>query len=126
MVAEVRAGINTRNLAVSGDGKTVLVGNYLPHTLVLLDAEDLSLIKVIPTAGQNGKSSRVSAVYQAEPRGSFVAALKDVKEVWEISYAATRIFRSVALQVDDYLDDFFFDQSYRQLIGAHATARRGR
>ena len=50
-VAEVRAGINTRNLAVSGDGKTVLVGNYLPHSLVLLDAEDLTLIKVIPTAG---------------------------------------------------------------------------
>ena len=37
IVAEVRAGINTRNLAVSGDGKTVLVGNYLPHSLVLLE-----------------------------------------------------------------------------------------
>jgi cytochrome c553/WD40 repeat protein len=86
VVAETRAGINTRNLAVSGDGKTVLVGNYLPHSLVLLNAEDLSLIKVIPTIGQDGKSSRVSAVYQAEPRGSFVAALKDVKEVWEIPY----------------------------------------
>lgn len=81
VMAEIRAGINTRNLAVSGDGKTVLVGNYLPHSLVLLNAEDLSLIKVMPTIGQDGKSSRVSAVYQAEPRGSFVAALKDVKEV---------------------------------------------
>jgi cytochrome c553 len=86
VMAEVRAGINTRNLAVSGDGKTVLVGNYLPHSMVLLDAEDLSLIKVIPAIGQDGKSSRVSAVYQAEPRGSFVAALKDAKEVWEIPY----------------------------------------
>jgi hypothetical protein len=36
-VTEIRAGINTRNLAVSPDGRYVLVGNYLPHSLVLLD-----------------------------------------------------------------------------------------
>jgi DNA-binding beta-propeller fold protein YncE/cytochrome c553 len=124
MVAEVRAGINTRNLAVSGDGKTVLVGNYLPHSLVLLDAEDLTLIKVIPTLGQDGKSSRVSAVYQAEPRGSFVAALKDVKEVWEIPYA-DKDFPIRRIVVDNYLDDFFFDQSYRHLIGAARDAKKG-
>jgi len=124
MVAEVRAGINTRNLAVSGDGKTVLVGNYLPHSLVLLDAEDLTLIKVIPALDKNGKSSRISAVYQAEPRGSFVAALKDVKEVWEIPYA-TMDFPIRRIQVEDYLDDFFFDQSYRHLIGATRGGQKG-
>jgi len=124
VVSEVRAGINTRNLAVSGDGKTVLVGNYLPHTLVLLNAEDLSLIKVIPTVGQDGKSSRVSAVYQAEPRGSFVAALKDVKEVWEIPYDKKDFpVRSIAL--DNYLDDFFFDLAYKHLIGAARDDKKG-
>ncbi len=41
VVAEVRAGLNTRNLAVSDDGRWVLVGNYLPGNLVLLDARDL-------------------------------------------------------------------------------------
>ena len=30
VIAEVRAGINTRNAAVSGDGKWVAVANYLP------------------------------------------------------------------------------------------------
>jgi DNA-binding beta-propeller fold protein YncE len=45
VVAEIRAGINTRNVAVSGDGKYLAVANYLPHTLVLLDA-DLNLLKV--------------------------------------------------------------------------------
>lgn len=124
MVAEVRAGINTRNLAVSGDGKTVLVGNYLPHSLVLLDAEDLTLIKVIPALDKNGKSSRISAVYQAEPRGSFVAALKDVKEAWEISYT-DKDFPIRRIQVEDYLDDFFFDQSYRHLIGATRGGQMG-
>jgi len=124
VMAEIRAGINTRNLAVSGDGKTVLVGNYLPHSLVLLDAEDLSLIKVIPAAGQDGKSSRVSAVYQAEPRGSFVAALKDAKEVWEIPYGDGK-FPVRRITTDDYLDDFFFDQTYRHMIGAARDGKKG-
>ena len=86
VVAEVRAGINTRNAAVSGDGKWVAVANYLPHSLVILDA-DLNLKKILPVADKDGKvTSRVSAVYDASPRQSFVAALKDVKEVWEVSY----------------------------------------
>jgi mono/diheme cytochrome c family protein len=123
-VAEVRAGINTRNVAVSGDGKTVLVGNYLPHTLVLLDAEDLSLIRVIPVKDDAGKTSRVSAVYQAAPRGSFVAALKDIPEVWEISndrpaYPVRRI------RMERVLDDFFFDTEYRLLIGADRAEAGG-
>jgi mono/diheme cytochrome c family protein/DNA-binding beta-propeller fold protein YncE len=123
-VAEVRAGINSRNLAVSGDGKTVLVGNYLPHSLVLLDAEDLTLLKVIPTVGADGKSSRVSAVYQAEPRGSFVAALKDTREVWEIAYGE-KDFPIRHIAVDDFLDDFFFDQSYKYLIGTARDSQKG-
>ena len=59
VVAEVRAGLNTRNLAVSDDGRWVLVGNYLPGNLVLLDARDLSLVQVIPAADA-----------RARPRGS--------------------------------------------------------
>jgi cytochrome c553 len=124
LVAEIRAGINTRNLAVSGDGKTLLVGNYLPHSLVLLNAADLSLIKVIPALDAAGKSSRVSAVYQAEPRGSFIAALKDAKEVWEIPYTA-KDFPVRRIVVENYLDDFFFDLSYRHLIGAARDGKKG-
>jgi WD40 repeat protein/cytochrome c553 len=145
-VAEVRAGINSRNLAISGDGKTILVGNYLPHSLVLLNADDLSLIKTIPAIGLDGKSSRVSAVYEAEPRGSFIAALKDVKEVWEIPYGeqiqkgnwqqsfdpaaagmvvGKRTFPIKRIMVDDYLDDFFFDSSYRHLISTARNSKKG-
>lgn len=85
-MAEIRASINTRNIAVSGDGRWVMAANYLPHTLVLLKAADLSLNRVIPVVNEAGKSSRVSAVYDAAPRQSFVAALKDIPEVWELSY----------------------------------------
>ncbi len=124
MVAEIRAGVNTRNVAVSTDGKTLLVGNTLPNTLVLLNAADLGLIKVIPVTDENGNSSRISAVYQAAPRGSFVAALKDIPEVWEImddgpQYSVRRI------RLEQVLDDFFFDQSYRYLIGADRANHGG-
>lgn len=124
VVAEVRAGINTRNVAVSGDGKTLMVGNYLPNSLVLLDAADLGLIKIIPVVDLEGKSSRVSAVYQAEPRGSFVAALKDVPEVWEIRYD-TPDYPVRKIRLQQVLDDFFFDQDYRLLIGADREQHNG-
>ena len=142
-VAEIRAGINTRNLAVSGDGKFVMVANYLPHTLVLLDA-DLNLMKILEARDSEGrKTSRVSAVYDAAPRRSFVAALKDIPEVWEISYDEHAEPIPVGLIHDfrlkegaflpgrfnprrsvltEYLDDFFFTPSYNELM---ATSRDG-
>ena len=147
LLSEVRAGINTRNLAVSGDGRYLMAANYLPHSLVLLDAADLSPIKVIPVEDGQGNSSRVSAVYDAGPRQSFVAALKDIPEVWEIHYADNplpvyngpmhdyRMGEGIARQtgsfpvrrilLDDYLDDFFFDQSYQRLMGAARNGNNG-
>ena len=143
-VVEVRAGINTRNLAASGDGRYVMVGNYLPHTLVLLRASDLRLEKVIPVDDGHGNSSRVSAVYDAAPRRSFIAALKDLTEVWEIQYAdepayygrvhdyrvegppkVEERFPVRRIRLDDYLDDFFFDPGYDNLVGAARNARNG-
>ncbi|QRQ84783.1 nitrite reductase [Cupriavidus oxalaticus] len=122
-VAEIRVGINTRNVAVSDDGRWVLAGNTLPRTLVLLRAGDLSLARVIEVKGRSGDDSRVSAVYDAAPRHSFIAALKDIAEVWEIPYAdaAGKPLASLApraIVLDDVLDDFFFDQPYRHILGA--------
>ena len=144
MVAEIRAGINLRNVAVSADGRYVMVANYLPHTLVLLDAEQLEPIKIFDVRGSDGTSSRVSAVYTAKPRDSFIAALKDTPEVWEISYAddpppgfagwvhdynkesgdfvKPGPFPIRRIPVSTYLDDFFFSQDYSLLFG---TSREG-
>ncbi len=142
VVAEIRAGINTRNLAISGDGKTVMVGNYLPHTVVLLSAEDLKPIKIVDGKDRAGKSSsRISAVYQAQPRNSFIVALKDIPELWEISWLADPppVFSGFVhsytpgmteglaekgpfpirrIGLSEPLDDFFFDPAYRNLLGS--------
>jgi hypothetical protein len=138
-VAEVRAGINTRNAAVSADGKYVMVANYLPHSLVVLDAE-LELVKILAAP------SRVSAVYDAAPRRSFVAALKDAPEVWEISYnpqaedIATGVIHDFRYRegafipgflnprrsvLGEVLDDFFFTPDFSELMGTSRDGKRG-
>ena len=139
LLAEIRTGINTRNLAVSSDGRWAMAANYLPHTLVLLNAADLSLERIIPVVNEAGKTSRVSAVYDAAPRKSFVAALKDLPEVWELSYdpraepvfkgyvhdykmgeaiAAPGMWTPRVTRLDAILDDFFFSQDYAYVLGA--------
>jgi mono/diheme cytochrome c family protein/DNA-binding beta-propeller fold protein YncE len=144
VVAEVRAGINTRNLAVSDDGKFVLVGNYLPRTVVMLSAETLLPIKVFAAASTAGTSSRVSAVYAAPPRQSFIVALKDAKELWEIRYAppkgawvhdynresgdmlaVTTGFNIRRIPSDDFIDDFFFSPDYRYVFASDRDQAAG-
>ena len=139
VVAEVRAGINMRNIAVSGDGQWVMAANYLPHTVVLFDA-DLQPVRTYPARALDGSAtSRVSAVYDATPRHSFVVALKDIPELWEISYdpKAPPIYDGFVHDykmkeglpkdgflgirrtvLDEPLDDFFFSQDYAYALGA--------
>ena len=147
VVAEVRAGINTRNLALSHDGRVVAVANYLPHTLVMLDAADLAPLEVIPAMDMRRKhSSRVSAVYQAAPRNSFVVALKDIPELWEVfpgedapqvtglvhsheqgmveAIARKERFPIRRTELTGPLDDFFFGPDYRTLVGSARDGER--
>lgn len=142
VVGEVRAGINSRNIAISKDGRHLAVANYLPHTLVILGTDDLQVEKIFPVVDRSGTSSRVSAVYQAPQRDSFIAALKDVPEIWEIATdpdappvygglvhshekgmveglaSSSGLFALRRIETPEPLDDFFFDPSYRHLIGS--------
>lgn len=142
LLAEVRAGVNSRNIAISRDGKHIAVANYLPHSLVVLSADDLSVERVFDVRDRLGRPSRVSAVYQARPRDSFIAALKDVPEIWEIATdpAASQVYSGLVhsyekgmvealasaqglfalrrIEIPEPLDDFFFDPPYRHLIGS--------
>ena len=144
VVAEVRAGINMRNIAVSADGRYLIAANYLPHTLAIFDAAELKPIKLIEAKGL-GTTSRVSGVYTAKPRESFVAALKDIAEVWEISYADDPppgfagwehsydekagdlvhpgAFPVKRITTPTFLDDFFFNQEYDLIFGASREGR---
>lgn len=148
-VGRIRAGINSRNIAISRDGRWLAVANYLPRTLTILSTEDLSVARIFEVADKDGTPSRVSAVYQAPTRDSFVLALKDVPEIWEIatdpaagpvyegyvhSYekgmvealaSSEGLFALRRIEVAEPIDDFFFDPSYSHLIGATRDGARG-
>ena len=148
-VGRVRAGLNSRNIAMSEDGKWLAVANYLPTTLTILSTEDLTVKKVIEVKGRDGTPSRVSAVYQAPPRKTFVLALKDLPEIWEIATDADGgpyteglvhsneagmeealgtergLFARRRIAVTAPLDDFFFSPDYRDLIGSNREAETG-
>jgi WD40 repeat protein len=148
-VGRVRAGLNSRNIAMSKDGKWLAVANYLPRTLTILSTDDLSVVKIRDVIGIEGQPSRVSAVYQAPQRDSFVLALKDVPEIWEVatspeagpyhdgfvhsfekgmeeSLAAEEgLFARRRIMVEAPLDDFFFTPDYQNLIGANREGNTG-
>ncbi len=149
IVGQVRAGLNSRNIAMSADGKWLAVANYLPATLTILSTGDLTVAKVVAVAGKDGTASRVSAVYQAPQRGTFVLALKDVAEIWEIATTEDGgpypegfvhsneagveeaigvekgLFARRRIAVSAPLDDFFFSPDYRNLIGANREGETG-
>jgi mono/diheme cytochrome c family protein/WD40 repeat protein len=148
VVAEIRAGLNSRNIAISKDGRHLAVANYLPRTLTILSTGDLSVEKIFKVADRDGNPSRVSAVYQAPTRDSFILALKDAPEIWEIATdpdappvyegfvhsrekgmvegmaSSQGLFALRRIKVSEPLDDFFFDPDYRNLIGAARDGMR--
>lgn len=148
-VGRIRAGLNSRNIAMSHDGKWLAVANYLPASLTVLSTDDLSVAKDIPVTARDGTESRVSAVYQAPSRKSFVLALKDAPEIWEIATdpeagpfhdgfvhshekdmeeslgAEKGLFARRRIQIEEPLDDFFFTPDYRNLIGTNRQGDKG-
>ena len=148
-VGRIRAGLNSRNIAMSADGKWLAVANYLPTTLTILSTEDLTVKKVVPVAGRDGTPSRIAAVYQAPQRETFVLALKDLPEIWEIATnenggpyseglvhsnengmeealgVERGLFARRRIAVSAPLDDFFFSPDYRNLIGTNRAAETG-
>jgi cytochrome c553/DNA-binding beta-propeller fold protein YncE len=148
-VGRVRAGLNSRNIAMSHDGKWLAVANYLPATLTLLATDDLSVARVMDVVAKDGTPSRVSAVYQAPGRKSFILALKDAPEIWEVATdpdappvyegfvhsrekgmveaipSSQGLFARRRIMTAEPLDDFFFTPDYRFLIGAARDGARG-
>ncbi|SFT38560.1 nitrite reductase [Sedimentitalea nanhaiensis] len=148
-VGRIRAGLNSRNIAISRDGLHLAVANYLPMTLTLLSTADLSVEKVMPVISKSGVHSRVSAVYQAPQRDSFILALKDAPEIWEVATdpnaepvyegfvhsreknmieaipSSQGLFARRRIEIAEPLDDFFFTDDYRHLIGAARDGARG-
>jgi nitrite reductase (NO-forming)/hydroxylamine reductase len=93
-VTKVRAGLDSRGLAISDDGNFLIVGNYGPETAVILDAHTLQPLKVIATEGYDPDGhwvkSRVAITSDVAPNlvgPYFIIALKEAGQVWRIDYS---------------------------------------
>ncbi len=84
-VISVDVGESSRGTALTDDGKYLAIGNYIPGNVVIVDPEDLKILKTIPTVGEmDGEEieSRVGAMI--EDGDKVIAALKDLNSVWVI------------------------------------------
>ena len=93
-VTQVRVGLDSRGLAISDDGKYIIVGNYIPNSAVILDAETLQPLEVIVTEGTNPQgefvASRVCITSDVSPDKVgpyFILALKEAGQMWRIDYS---------------------------------------
>jgi len=110
----VRVGINTRNMALSPDGKLLVAANTLPENLVITDTDTLQPVGIIDTGLKPG------AVYMLKGKDLFVLSFREKKEIWLLN---PRTFSIEKLQTDQPFSDFFIDPSERYLIG---TSREGK
>ena len=89
-INENKLKVNTQqsisDYAISADGKYLLrVGDQL-RVLELLNASDLSLIKVIPIEGAVDAITKVDFVFSASSRQSFIVGMGSANQLWEILY----------------------------------------
>jgi DNA-binding beta-propeller fold protein YncE len=115
-VAKVRAGIDSRAIAISDDGKYVIVGNYIPTNMVIFDTATMQPIKVIEAEGKNpdGKfvKSRVAGINAASRKLGgpyFLVNLKDAGQTWCIDYSKPDFPIKKAENVGKIMHEGFFD-----------------
>ncbi|MFA7267981.1 MAG: cytochrome D1 domain-containing protein [Sterolibacterium sp.] len=86
MSSPVGVGKQTSGMALSHDGRYLMVANESPARLVALDARDMSVMRIFDVQDRQGKPSAIAALHTAAARNSFVAVMRDIPELWEISY----------------------------------------
>jgi nitrite reductase (NO-forming) / hydroxylamine reductase len=127
-VTQVRVGFDSRGIAISDDGRWLIVGNYMPATAVILKADTLEPVKVIETRGAdpegNEVDSRVCIVsdVSAEMVGPyFVIALKDAGQMWRIDWSQPDFPIAKVEQVGHILHDGFLSPDNTRFYIASQT-----
>ncbi len=109
----IKVGVNTRNIAVSTEGELVVAANQLPQGLVVLDGR-LRPQAVFTLPGQP------SAVYQVPGSKRFLLTLRDLPELYFLSYPELQLER---VELPEPFEDFLFVPGETQLV---ASSRAGK
>jgi plastocyanin/DNA-binding beta-propeller fold protein YncE len=117
---QVRVGLDSRGVAVSDDGRTLIVGNYIPTNAVVLDAKTLLPRKIIPTEGidpdGNLVASRVCTTNDVAPDlvgPYFLLALKEAGQMWRVDWSDPDYPVDKLADVGRDLHDGFLDPTNR-------------
>jgi nitrite reductase (NO-forming)/hydroxylamine reductase len=127
-VRSIRVGHDSRGLAISDDGKFLIIGNYIPNSAVILDAQTLAPLKVITTEGTNPAGefipSRVAITSDVSPElvgPYFLIALKEAGQVWRIDYSQPDFPIVKVENVGNILHDGFLSPDNRYFYIASQT-----
>ena len=127
LVAETQMAYDARDVAVSGDGKYVIGGGYWPPHFAILDAETMEPLKVVSTRGINVdgeyvNEARVAAIYTTPLEPTFLVAVKELGQVWQVDYSDLDNLRIDVIDTAKFLHDGFFDVTGRYFqIAANAS-----
>lgn len=126
-VAEVQVAYDARDVAVSGDGKYVIGGGYWPPHFVIVDAKTMEPLKVVSARGVNVdgefvNESRVAAVYDTPNAPTWLVAMKELGQMWQVDYSDIDNLRINTIDSAKFLHDGFFDPTGRYFqIAANAS-----
>lgn len=126
-VAEVQVAYDARDVAVSGDGKYIIGGGYWPPHFAIVDAETMEPLKVVSSRGVNVdgeyvEESRVAAIYDTPGESSWIVAMKELGQMWQVDYSDIDNLRIDKMDTAKFLHDGFFDPTGRYFqIAANAS-----
>ncbi len=133
LVAETQIASDARDVAVSHFGpwkdKYVIGGAYWPPHFVILDAVTMEPLKVVSTRGVNVdgayvNEARVAAVYNTPNAPSWIVAVKELGQLWQVDYSDLDNLRIEQVNSHKFLHDGFFDPTLRYFqIAANASNR---
>jgi len=127
LVSEVKIAYDARDVAISGDGKYVIGGGYWPPHFVIADAQTMEPLKVVSTRGMNidgdyVEESRVAAIYTTPNETSWLVAVKELGQMWQVDYSDLDNLRIDKIDTAKFLHDGFFDPTGRYFqIAANAS-----
>ena len=116
-VAKVRVGIDARGIAISDDGKQVIVGNYIPYSAMIVDTETMQPLHMIDTSEVESNEgdligSRICSVNDVTTAIGpyFIIALKEAGQVWRIDYSDPSYPVEKVKQLGHILHEGFFNE----------------
>ncbi len=105
----LKAGINSRSIAVSYDDQIVAVANYLPSNIVFLNSASLKPVHKIELPGKAG------GFYSAPSLKGFILSFREIPELWIIRPGDTYNIEKILLPAP--FEDFSMSPVNSYILG---------